>query len=113
MRVEYVKEMLAEIPDHYDVDIVEFDKKGFGDVVCVTEDYYKREKIEDELEDVVSDVDRLRNRVGDLIEDFDALGDRFDENSLVFKRMVEFSTRLDAIEDLLHELGDRLEGMKK
>lgn len=107
MRVEEAKRILADLPDHYEIDILDVERSescGFH-VVRTDESNSVLEAVEDcesKAHDVVNDLD-------DLIEELDDTIDKIEDSSPdEYQNFLRLSRRLEKISDLAGDLSDHL-----
>lgn len=111
MRVEEAKRILADLPDHYEIDLVDVERSGTVEFHIVTES-------ETGSEDFSKEIDRLYDIAYDLMDEardaadrLDDILDRFDENktpTLYKEGLVRLKQMLDSLSDDACDLRDRL-----
>lgn len=110
MRVEEAKRILADLPDHYEIDLVDIERSGAVEFHIVNES-------ETGSEDFSKQIDRLYDMAFDVMEaasdevdDLDSLLDCVDEkeNPTIYKKLVKLKWKLRSLSDDACDLKDRL-----
>lgn len=110
MRVEEAKRILADLPDHYEIDLVDVERSGAVEFHIVNESETGSEDFSKQIDRLYDMAFDLMDDASDEVDDLDTLLDCVDEkeNPTIYKRLVKLKWKLRSLSDDACDLKDCL-----